>query len=110
MILRGVVVIVLLGAAAAAERAASGPERAVSREKLASLPFVIGDWNGRPAEPFSDDVVRLLGVDEHINRTYVQGEHALGLYAGYYDSQRRGATRTACRAPDGIPSRPKHSS
>ena len=92
MILRALIVIVLLGAAAAGQRAASGPERAVSRQALDSLPFVIGDWHGRPAEPFSNDVVRLLGVDEHINRTYVQGQHALGLYAGYYNSQRRGDT------------------
>ena len=92
MILRAAVVIVLLGAAAAAERSASGPESAVSRAPLDSLPFVITDWKGIGAEPFSNDVIRLLGVDEHINRTYVRGEHALGLYAGYYNSQRRGDT------------------
>lgn len=92
MIVRAAIVIVLLGAAVAAERRASGPERSVSRDQLESLPFVIGDWNGAPAEPFPADVVRLLGVDEHINRTYVRGDLALGLYAGYYNSQRRGDT------------------
>jgi EpsI family protein len=90
MIVRAAIVIVLLAGAAAVERGVSSPESAVAREPLESLPFALGEWQGAPAAPLPKDVVALLGVDEHINRTYVRGDGVVGLYAGYYNSQRRG--------------------
>ena len=92
MFFRAMFVVVLLGAAAAVERTVSGVEAAVTREPLESLPFSLGEWEGRPAEPLPKDVVALLGVDEHIYRTYVRDGIPVGLYAGYYNSQRRGDT------------------
>lgn len=92
MIARACVVVLLLGGAAAAERAASGVEASVPREPLESLPFVLGEWRGRAAPPLAKDVVTLLGVDEHVYRTYAHGSDVVGLYAGYYNSQRRGDT------------------
>jgi EpsI family protein len=92
MIARALVVIVLLAATAVVERTVSGAEAPVKRAPLESLPFVLGEWEGRPAAPLAKDVVALLGVDEHIYRTYVRDGVPVGLYAGYYDSQRRGDT------------------
>ena len=64
-----------------------------ARQPLASLPFHVGDWRGRDVAPFADDVVAELGVDDYINRVYAApGGTPIGLYVGYYASQRRGDT------------------
>lgn len=86
------IVIALLAATALVERTVSGAEARVDREPLESLPFVLGEWEGRPSAPLAKDVVAVLGVDEHIYRVYVRDGIPLSLYAGYYDSQRRGDT------------------
>jgi EpsI family protein len=65
----------------------------VDREPLAALSHAIDGWQGREARPLADDVVALLGVDDYIHRTYVSATGApVGLYAGYYRSQRQGDT------------------
>ena len=87
-----VVIAMLLGAAAFGARAA-GSEMSVPRESLSTLPYEIGDWRGREATPFTGDVVAQLGVDDYIHRTYLaDGGRPIGLYAGYYGSQRQGDT------------------
>lgn len=93
MIARTVIVIgMLLGAAAFGARAA-GHEAAVERDSLTTLPYEIGSWRGREATPFTGDVVAQLGVDDYIHRSYVdEGGRPIGLYAGYYGSQRQGDT------------------
>lgn len=90
MILRALFIVGLLAATAAAERTVSVGEKPVSRDPLSSLPLVLGEWEGRPAAPLPRDVITLLGVDEHIHRTYFRGGMPVNVYAGYYDSQRRG--------------------
>jgi EpsI family protein len=92
MIARAAVVIgMLIGAGIYAAHADT--EVPVSRRPLADVPLRIGDWNGREASPFADDVVAQLGVDEYINRVYVrQGGVPVALYVGYYASQRQGDT------------------
>jgi EpsI family protein len=53
----------------------------------------LGDWRGIDAAPFADDVVAQLGVDEHIHRRYARAAAApIGVYIGYYGSQRQGDT------------------
>ena len=88
---RVAVTVVLLAATAGIERVVSGQEAAVHRTPLQTLPLVVDGWHGRAA-PLASDVVALLGVDDHVYRTYVRGGVPLNLYAGYYDSQRRGDT------------------
>jgi EpsI family protein len=64
---------------------------AIAREPLAALPFRFSGWQGRTAAPFADDVVSALGVNDYVNRVYSAGSGApIGLYVGYYDSQRQG--------------------
>jgi EpsI family protein len=92
VIARASIVIVLLGVTAALEQGVSGGEATVNRAPLESLPFVLGDWTGEAAAPLTKDVVAMLGVDEYIYRTYVRDDIHVGLYAGYYTSQRRGDT------------------
>ena len=92
MTIRVLIVVTLLALTAAVERTVSGAEAKVEREPLESLPYLLGDWQGRPATPLAKDIVAVLGVDEHIYRAYVRDGIPLSLYAGYYDSQRRGDT------------------
>jgi EpsI family protein len=86
---------IVVGMVMAAVFVASAGDREVheARKPLALLPLRIGDWSGRDASPFDDDVISALGVDEYINREYVAGRTApLALYVGYYASQRQGDT------------------
>ena len=67
------------------------PEAVPARESLAALPWTLGDWRGAPATPFEDRIVEVLGVDDYINRYYVNPEQVhVSLYVGYYESQRQG--------------------
>jgi len=88
--LRAAMVVVLLASAAVLERTVSGAEATVTRAPLDTLPLVIDGWHGRPAAPLAKDVVALLGVDDHVYRTYARAGVPINLYAGYYNSQRRG--------------------
>ena len=69
------------------------PERTPLRDPLRNLPFQIGDWTGRDTQPFTDDVVAVLGVDEYLSRWYQGADRAaVSVYIGYYQSQREGDT------------------
>ena len=93
MIKRAAIVIALLLGTAFFAAHVTGTENHVDREPLAALPHVIDSWRGREATPLADDVVALLGVDDYIHRVYVSDAGVpVGLYAGYYGSQRQGDT------------------
>ncbi len=63
------------------------------REPLANLPLSIEDRTGRNARPFDKAIVDVLGVDDYLVRTYYQrGSMPIGLYVGFYASQRQGDT------------------
>jgi EpsI family protein len=68
------------------------PERVPLREPLSQMPNQIGDWSGREAPELSANVLEVLGVDDHLNRYYVAPAGLVGLYIGYYESQRQGDT------------------
>lgn len=90
MIVRATVIVGLLALTAVAERALTGIEASIPRESLQTLPLTLEGWQGRADTPLPKDVVALLGVDEHVYRTYVHSGIPVNLYAGYYESQRRG--------------------
>jgi EpsI family protein len=92
VIARAVVVIVML-IATSLYTAPADREARVPRQPVTALPLRIGQWNGREAPPFADDVLQQLGADEYVNRSYV-GPSAvpIALYVGYYASQRQGDT------------------
>jgi EpsI family protein len=93
VILRTGIVLAMLASAAAFGVRVSGHEAAVARESLSTLPHEIDRWRGREAAPLPGDVVALLGVDDYVHRAYAApGEPPIGLYAGYYHSQRQGDT------------------
>ncbi len=59
---------------------------------LNQLPLVLSDWTGQAAPPLDPEVLRVLGADDHVNRYYVSGVDAAGLFVGYHRSQRFGST------------------
>jgi EpsI family protein len=80
---------VAAGAIARAERSESVPPRA----PLAEFPMQMGEWRGVQEPPFEASILRVLGVDEYLTRAYFLPDRSgVGLYIGYYRSQRQGDT------------------
>jgi EpsI family protein len=71
---------------------ASKSERVAPRASFATFPVTVGEWSGQELGAFEDRVLRVLGVDDYLNRVYVSKRRAAGLYIGYYRSQRQGDT------------------
>ena len=92
MIARALVIVAMLTCASLAGTRVS-VETPVERQSLSTLPQTIDRWHGREAVPLTGDVLAQLGVDDYISRTYTAADAApIGLYAGYYTSQRQGDT------------------
>lgn len=63
------------------------------RRSFEAFPMTVGTWTGRTAPDFDDRVLSVLGVDDYVNRVYQDAaRYPLGLYIGYYESQRQGDT------------------
>jgi len=93
MVVRASVVVALVLAAGLYGTRAGSAEAVVARESLAALPLEIGGWRGEEAAPLADDVLAQLGVDDYVSREYVRnGLSPVGIYIGYYASQRQGDT------------------
>lgn len=92
---RLLIVAALFVGTAAYLRAASRPEALPSRDLLAGLPMTIGPWTGSAAPDLDNEVLDVLGVDDYLTRIYRDTSAAgapIGLYVGYYASQRKGDT------------------
>jgi EpsI family protein len=74
---------------------ASQTEPTVIRESFAGFPMQIGEWNGREV-PLDQQVLEALRVDDHISREYASKTGVIGLYIGFYQTQRQG---TAIHSP-----------
>ncbi len=92
MIARIVVLTLCLSLSAVFIAKASKTEQIPSREPLRNLPMTIGTWHGYDDDPFAPEILAVLGVDEYTNRFYVANRDSVGLYIGYYESQRQGDT------------------
>jgi EpsI family protein len=93
MITRILITSVLLLSGAGYLAHATVTEVIPSRSSMASLPTRVGSWEGRPSPPMSAKVIAVLGVDDYIARDYISSSAPyVGLYVGYYKSQRQGDT------------------
>jgi EpsI family protein len=93
MIARVIIVIAMLASTGLYASRAGSEEASTPGEPLSSLPLTLDGWSGREAAPLADDVVALLGVDDYINRRYARsGGAPIGVYVGYYHTQRQGDT------------------
>jgi EpsI family protein len=71
----------------------STTESVAIRQSFDAFPITLGSWQGRAATDFDERIVRVLGVDDYVNRIYEDASgYPLGLYIGYYESQRQGDT------------------
>ena len=79
---------------------ASHAEPTPIRQSLATFPMTLGEWRGGADQPFDTRTLAVLGVDDHLSRTYVRPvapgagvespRFGVGLYIGYYRTQRQG--------------------
>jgi EpsI family protein len=69
--------------------AATREEQASLRRPLREFPLALGAWRGVD-QPFEQRILDALGVDDYLNRAYVNGGGQAELYVGYYRSQRTG--------------------
>jgi EpsI family protein len=86
---RACLIILLLLAAWTARVRVGTPLDVENAMPLSLFPATIGPWHGQDAA-LEPDVVKVAGVDDHMNRYYRADGLALGLYVGYYKSQRQG--------------------
>ncbi len=92
MIGRAIALAAVLGAAGLLG-ARGGAEQPVAREPLAALPRTLAEWRATGDSPLDPASLQVLGVDDYVNRRYAgPGGAIVGLYIGYYGSQRQGDT------------------
>jgi EpsI family protein len=93
MIRRALIIAGLLIAGALYLNSASKSEPIQIRRSLSSMPIQIGNWNGERSTEFDSRTLKILGVDDYVNRQYFDSTNAtISLYIGYYRSQRQGAS------------------
>jgi EpsI family protein len=93
MLARAIVVFVCLAGGAGAIARAQQSETVPIRTSFAGFPMQIGEWRGVQEPPFDPDVLRVLGVSDYLTRAYFRPDKAgVGLYIGYWESQREGDT------------------
>ena len=91
MTARVIVLLVLLVAASGLVARADRQENVPLRKSFAAFPTAIGSWTGARQPPLDDEIVAILGVDDYVTRVYRQpGGPGVGLYVGYWESQRQG--------------------
>lgn len=73
---------------------ASKSEPVPVRAPLSELPFQMEQYRGTRAADLEPEILAVLGVEEYLNRVYRATGTGLpvGLYVGYYASQREGDT------------------
>jgi EpsI family protein len=89
MIMRSAVLIALFAGAFGLRTTLDAPRVMKNAEPLARFPSTLGEWQGRDL-PLGADVLKVAAVNDHLNRQYQSRGAALGLYIGYYQSQRQG--------------------
>jgi EpsI family protein len=87
---RIVILVACLLLAAGAVSRASRPEQPPSRTAFSSFPAELGDWRGVDDPPMPQAVLDQLRADDYLTRTYTAKNAVVGLYIGYWASQRQG--------------------
>lgn len=94
MSLRVGVLLVCLIASAGIVGRANRAEPVPPRQTFDRFPMTFDGWSGVQQAPFTKDILDILGVDDYVTRAYFTANRAegVGLYIGYYQSQRQGDT------------------
>jgi EpsI family protein len=68
-------------------------ELPIARTAFADFPMTIDGWRAVNDPPMEPEVLKVLGVDDYLSRAYYRPDGAgVGLYMGFYGSQRQGDT------------------
>jgi EpsI family protein len=68
-------------------------ETPVSRPTFESFPMEIAGWKAVNDPPLDEEVLKVLGADDYLSRIYYESSRvAVGLFIGFYNSQRQGDT------------------
>lgn len=66
-------------------------EAVPAHEPVSKLSLDFDGWQGVNGTAFSPEILAVLGVDSYVTRVYRRpNESAVGLYIGYYETQRQG--------------------
>ncbi len=69
----------------------SSPNISLPRKSLAEFPTQLGDWTVVSEQKIDDQSMEVLQVDDYFMRNYRNSEgKVIGLYVGYFKSQREG--------------------
>jgi len=90
---RAAAICLMLAAASVFLSNARRPEAPLQRIPLSQFPMNIGNWRAEVDPPLEESVLKVLGVDDYLSRAYYKPDGAgVGLYLGFYGSQRQGDT------------------
>jgi EpsI family protein len=90
---RAAMLCVLLATASVFLSNARKPEAPLARTPLSEFPMNIATWRAVVDPPLEKQILAVLGVDDYLSRVYYKPNAAgVGLYMGYYGSQRQGDT------------------
>jgi len=93
MRIRITILLVALLATAAVVAKADRYEETAPRQPLDGLPMQMAGWIGVQDPPLSKDVLDVLRADDYLVRSYyVPRQAVVGLYIGFWKSQRQGDT------------------
>jgi EpsI family protein len=88
---RNILTIIILLAAAALNHYFSKPDISLARKGLAEFPQELGDWSAVSEQKIEGRTMEVLQVDDYIARNYRNSRgDMIGLYIGYFKSQREG--------------------
>ena len=89
--IRYILTIVILLIGAAVNHYFSKPDVSLPRKSLAEFPKELGDWVTVSDQRMDDQSMKVLKVDDYFMRNYRNSKgEVIGLYVGYFKSQREG--------------------
>jgi EpsI family protein len=93
LLTRALAICAVLGATAVFLANARRAEVGVTRAPFAAFPMEIAGWQAVVDPPMDEAVLTVLGVDDYLSRVYYRPDGAgVGVYMGFYGSQRQGDT------------------
>ena len=88
---RFILAILILLAAATVNYYFSKPDISLPRKSLSEFPKELGDWTAISEQKMDSGSMNILQVDDYFMRNYRNSKgEIIGLYIGYYKSQREG--------------------
>src|SRR4030042_7089758 len=86
-----ILVVLILLLSAALNHYFSKPDVMLPRKSLSEFPKTLGDWTMVSEHQIDDKSMKILQVDDYLMRDYRNTEgNVIGLYIGYFKSQREG--------------------